>query len=154
MVDAARFSDGASCRRIWLALKVGTATGIAGLVPLFDVADSVTMGFGAWAVVTVVVVMQPTLGATLSKGVQRLVGTVIAASTASIAGYGARHLLPPPFSLLFMVALLSVTTAALNFKSTAPANSTWAYAYLISSLTFAFLAIKAFHEQPMVACRM
>ena len=93
-----RFATGHPRRRFWLAVKVGVAATIASLGTLVDAFDDATGGFAVWAVVTVLIVMQPTLGSTLSKGVNRLVGTVSAAGVAACAGFGARSMLPTPLS--------------------------------------------------------
>ncbi|KAJ0973344.1 hypothetical protein J5N97_021303 [Dioscorea zingiberensis] len=76
-------------RRVSHSLKVGLALTLVSLVyyvtPLFN-------GFGSssamWAVLTVVVVMEYTVGGTLGKGINRTLATVLAGSLA----LGAHHL--------------------------------------------------------------
>ena len=82
-IDTRYFRTGASRRRFWLAVKVGCAVTLCSLLVLVESADAATQGFGVWAVITAVVIMQPSLGMTLSKGVNRLFGTVIAAAAGS-----------------------------------------------------------------------
>ncbi|KAH9316159.1 hypothetical protein KI387_024786, partial [Taxus chinensis] len=74
-------------RRIIHAIKVGLALSLVSLFylmePLFDgVGDN-----AIWAIMTVVVVFEFTAGATLSKGLNRGIGTVIAGSLAVSVGY-------------------------------------------------------------------
>ena len=143
-----RFATGHPRRRRWFAIKVGLAAVIASLGSLVDALHDATHGFAPWAVVTVVVVMQPTLGSTLSKGVNRLVGTAAAAGAAACAGYGAKILLPPVYDQVALAIVIGAATTVFNYFSSAPNRKQWAYAYLIAYLTFDFLALQAFHEQP------
>ena len=57
---------GASRRRLILAAKVGVAVALSSLLSLVDAAYRFSDS-GAWAVVTAVIVMQPTLGSTAYK---------------------------------------------------------------------------------------
>ena len=60
------------------AAKVGVAVLGASCLSLFWLVEQ------EWAVITVIIIMQPTLGATLSKTTQRMLGTLAAASAALI----------------------------------------------------------------------
>ena len=143
-----RFATGHPRRRFWLALKIGSAAVVASLFSIVDSLNQLTGGSAPWAVVTVVVVMEPTLGATLSKGTNRIIGTVSAAGAAALAGYGTKMLLPSPYDAGLLSILLFAATSTLNYLRTAPASKDWQYAYLIAYLTFDFLALRAFHEKP------
>jgi uncharacterized membrane protein YccC len=84
-------------RRIVFALKIGAAAMISTLLTLVDAVYALSE-LGAWATITVVIVMQPTLGSTNNKAFQRCLGTVFAAAVAAVVGASARELLPWPVS--------------------------------------------------------
>ncbi|XP_027934065.1 aluminum-activated malate transporter 12-like [Vigna unguiculata] len=74
-------------RRVVHAFKVGIALTIVSLLYLME---PLFKGIGQnamWAVMTVVVVMEFTVGATLSKGLNRGLGTLLAASLAFLTEY-------------------------------------------------------------------
>ena len=68
-----------SQRRLILAAKVGIATMLTTLLTLLDGVYAFNE-LGAWATITVVITMQPTVGSTTNKGIQRCLGTVFAAA--------------------------------------------------------------------------
>ncbi|GLJ22630.1 hypothetical protein SUGI_0425900 [Cryptomeria japonica] len=76
-------------RRIIHAMKVGLALSVVSLVCLWDpLFRGVGVGDNAiWAVMTVVVVLEFSAGATMSKGLNRGIGTVVAGSLAFLVCY-------------------------------------------------------------------
>ena len=84
-----------SQRRLIFAVKVGIATMLTTLLTLVDDVYAFNE-LGAWATITVVITMQPTVGSTTNKGIQRCLGTVFAAAVAALVGVSARELLPWP----------------------------------------------------------
>ena len=151
MTTLPRYASGAPRRRFFLCIKVGLAVMFSSFLVLIDEADHYTEGFGPWAVITTIVIMQPTLGATLSKGIQRLIGTVFAAVAGSIGGYGVRTCLPEHLAFYAIAVLLCSVTALLNFISTAPERKDWQYMFVIAALTFDFLALRSYHEAPLTS---
>ena len=102
-----------SQRRLIFAVKVGIATMLTTLLTLVDDVYAFNE-LGAWATITVVITMQPTVGSTTNKGIQRCLGTVFAAAVAALVGVSARELLPWPEAGKVVVGLAvgSVTVPA------------------------------------------
>ena len=140
-----RFDAGATGRRRVLATKTGAAVVLTALLALVDDMYTFTQS-GPWAVVTVVITMQPTVGATVYKAVQRCLGTVFAAIAAALVGSFASQLLPGPQAQVMLGVVLMVATAALNYLSTAKEWTKWSYAIFLSYLTFDFLVLQAYRE--------
>jgi len=99
-------------------------------------------------VVTTIIVMQPTLGATNQKALARCAGTISSASIAYLVGeYGGR--LPYPWDVAIISGAILAFTATMNFVSTSqdPRLAPWQYAFFLSYLTFDFLVLGEYHEQ-------
>ena len=143
-----RLKASASQRRLIFAFKVGIATALTTLLTLVDDAYALNE-LGAWATITVVITMQPTLGSTTNKAIQRCVGTVFAAAVAALVGVSARELLPWPEAGKVLVGLaVGCVTVLLNWLSTSPEYAAWQYALFLSYLTFDFLVLRAYRETP------
>ena len=71
-----------SRQRLILACKVGLAVLLSSVFTLNDAAYDFTSN-GSWATVTVVIVMQSTLGSTTNKAIQRCLGTIFAAASSA-----------------------------------------------------------------------
>ena len=137
-----------SSRRLIFAVKVGIATMLTTLLTLVD--DIYAFNeLGAWATITVVITMQPTVGSTTNKGIQRCLGTVFAAAVAALVGVSARELLPWPEAGKVVVGLaVCLVTVLLNWLSTRPEYAAWQYSLFLSYLTFDFLVLRAYRETP------
>ncbi|WOH03519.1 hypothetical protein DCAR_0622918 [Daucus carota subsp. sativus] len=137
-------------RRIIHSCKVGLAITIVSLFyyfnPLYD-------GFGVsamWAVLTVVVVFEFSVGATLGKGVNRAIATLVAGSL----GVAAHHLavLPgetaEPFVIgitVFLVA--SVFTFARFFPKL---KARYDYGLVIFILTFCLISVSGYRDDEVI----
>ena len=104
-----------SQRRLIFAVKVGIATMLTTLLTLVDDVYAFNE-LGAWATITVVITMQPTVGSTTNKGIQRCLGTVFAAAVAALVGVSARELLPWPEAGKVVVGL-AVGSVTVNWLS-------------------------------------
>ena len=137
-----------SQRRLIFAVKVGIATMLTTLLTLVDDVYAFNE-LGAWATITVVITMQPTVGSTTNKGIQRCLGTVFAAAVAALVGVSARELLPWPEAGKLVVGLaVGSVTVLLNWLSTRPEYASWQYSLFLSYLTFDFLVLRAYRETP------
>jgi len=137
-----------SQRRLILAAKVGIATMLTTLLTLLDGVYAFNE-LGAWATITVVITMQPTVGSTTNKGIQRCLGTVFAAAVAALVGVSARELLPWPEAGKCVVGLaVGSVSMLLNWLSTRPEWAAWQYSLFLSYLTFDFLVLRAYRETP------
>uniref|UniRef100_A0A2N9GIW3 Aluminum-activated malate transporter n=1 Tax=Fagus sylvatica TaxID=28930 RepID=A0A2N9GIW3_FAGSY len=131
-------------RRVMHSLKVGVALTLVSLLyywrPLYD-------GFGVsgmWAVLTVVVVFEFTVGATLSKGLNRGFATL----SAGALGFGAHHLARlfgekgEPIVLGLLVFLLATASSFTRFIPRIKAR--YDYGVLIFILTFSMVSVSGF----------
>ncbi|KAA0025215.1 aluminum-activated malate transporter 8 [Cucumis melo var. makuwa] len=137
-------------RRIIHSLKVGLALTFVSLLyywrPLYD-------GFGIaaiWAVLTVVVVFEFTVGATLSKGLNRGLGTLLAGAL----GVGAQHFASlfgqtgEPIVLGIFVFLLAAASTFSRFFPRIKAR--YDYGVLIFILTFSLVSVSGYRVEKIL----
>ncbi|XP_026452206.1 aluminum-activated malate transporter 2-like [Papaver somniferum] len=131
-------------RRVTHSLKVGVALLLVSLIyydkPLYGGFGSSTM----WAVLTVVVVFEFRVGATLSKGINRVLATSVAGSL----GLVVHHLAcltgdkVEPVLLCFSVFLLAAASTFTRFFPGVKAR--YDYGMVIFILTFSLVAVSAY----------
>lgn len=137
-------------RRVVHSLKVGFALSLVSLIyylqPLYN-----SFGINAmWAVMTVVVVFEFYVGATLGKGLNRGLATLLAGAL----GVGATHLASltgktgEPIMLGFFVFLQAAGTTFVRFFPRIKAK--YDYGMLIFILTFALVSVSGFREDKIV----
>ncbi|CAK7342033.1 unnamed protein product [Dovyalis caffra] len=137
-------------RRIIHSLKVGLALTLVSLVyylrPLYD-------GFGVagmWAVLTVVVIFEFTVGGTLSKGLNRGFATLLACAL----GLGAQHLAclfgnkGQPIVLGILVFLLAAASTFSRFFPRIKAR--YDYGVLIFILTFSLVSVSGYRVEELL----
>ena len=128
------------------ALKTGIAVVLASLLSICDPIYSFT-ATGGWAVVTVIVLSQRTVGATMLKFTERTLGTAAAAAAASICGLAVDRYLPDFWQPLAVASLLFVVTVYCIYRAD---TGSWTYAYTMTALTFNFLLLLCY-RQPELA---
>ncbi|XP_059645971.1 aluminum-activated malate transporter 8-like [Cornus florida] len=137
-------------RKIVHALKVGLALTLVSMVyhvrPLYDGFGE----FGMWAILTVVVVLEFTVGATLSKGLNRGFATFLAGAL----GVGAVQLATlfgekgQPIVLAFLVFLIA---AASTFTRFFPhIKQRYDYGVLIFILTFSLVTVSGYRVEKIL----
>ncbi|KAE8037591.1 hypothetical protein FH972_010169 [Carpinus fangiana] len=137
-------------RRVTHSAKVGVALSLVSLVyyyqPLY-----VNFGVSAmWAVVTVVVVFEFSVGATLGKGLNRGLATLLAGAL----GVGAHHLanlsghIGEPILLGFFVFLQAATSTFVRFFPKIKAR--YDYGLLIFILTFSLISVSGFRDDEIL----
>ncbi|KAF8009293.1 hypothetical protein BT93_J0327 [Corymbia citriodora subsp. variegata] len=137
-------------RRITHSVKVGFALSLVSLIyyyqPLYN-----SFGVSAmWAVMTVVVVFEFYVGATLSKGLNRGFATLLAGAL----GVGAHHLASlsgktgEPIVLGFFVFLQATGSTFMRFFPRIKAK--YDYGMLIFILTFALVSVSGFREDEIL----
>ncbi|XP_018722471.1 aluminum-activated malate transporter 2 [Eucalyptus grandis] len=133
-------------RRVTHSLKVGLALS---LVSLFYYLQPLYEGFGVnamWAVMTVVLIFEFHVGATFSRGLNRLLATVIGGAI----GLGAHHLASlsgktgQPIMLSFFVFLQAAGITFMRFFPRIKAK--YDYGMMILILTFALVSVSGFRE--------
>ncbi|KAI6669758.1 hypothetical protein NL676_004643 [Syzygium grande] len=137
-------------RRVTHSVKVGCALSLVSLIyyyqPLYN-----SFGVSAmWAVMTVVVVFEFYVGATLSKGLNRGLATLLAGAL----GVGAHHLASlsgktgEPIMLGFFVFLQATGSTFMRFFPRIKAK--YDYGMLIFILTFALVSVSGFREDEIL----
>ncbi|KAJ8620334.1 hypothetical protein MRB53_028863 [Persea americana] len=137
-------------RRIFHSLKVGLALTLVSMFyylrPLYD-------GFGVnamWAVLTVVVVFEYTVGATFSKGLNRIFATMLAGALA----VGARQLASfsgergEPIILGVFVFLIAAASTFARFFPGIKAR--YDYGVVIFILTFSLVAVSGYRVDELI----
>ncbi|XP_013605492.1 PREDICTED: aluminum-activated malate transporter 2-like [Brassica oleracea var. oleracea] len=137
-------------RRIVHAFKVGLALAFVSSFyyyqPLYD-----NFGVNAmWAVMTVVVVFEFSVGATLGKGINRAVATLVAGGL----GVGAHHLASlsgPTIEPILLAIFVFVQAALSTFVRFFPrVKARYDYGILIFILTFSLISVSGFREDEIL----
>ncbi|KAI3980161.1 hypothetical protein MKX01_033302 [Papaver californicum] len=138
-------------RRVYHSFKVGLALSLVSLLyynkPLYGGFGSSTM----WAVLTVVVVFEFHVGATLSKGINRGLATFVGGSL----GLGVHYLasltgdIGEPVLLCFSVFLLAAASTFTRFFPGVKAR--YDYGMVIFILTFSLVAVSAYKTDEILA---
>ncbi|OEL13030.1 Aluminum-activated malate transporter 1 [Dichanthelium oligosanthes] len=139
-------------RRVAHSFKVGLALTLVSVVyyvtPLFN-------GFGGsamWAVLTIVIVMEFTVGATLSKGLNRALATLVASSLA-IGAHELASLIVPGSeqaeSILLIVFVFFVASAATFSRFIPEIKARYDYGVSIFILTFSLVAVSSYRVEEL-----
>nr|XP_023928364.1 aluminum-activated malate transporter 2-like [Quercus suber]POE90943.1 aluminum-activated malate transporter 2 [Quercus suber] len=137
-------------RRVTHSIKVGLALSLVSLFyyyqPLYD-----NFGVsGIWAVMTVVVVFEFSVGATLGKGLNRALATLLAGAL----GLGAYHLanlsghIGEPILLGLFVFIQAATSTFVRFFPKIKAR--YDYGLLIFILTFSMISVSGFRDNKIL----
>ncbi|KAK2662460.1 hypothetical protein Ddye_001034 [Dipteronia dyeriana] len=134
-------------RRVIHALKVGLSLTLVSLLYLMA---PVFKGVGEnaiWAVMTVVVVLEFTAGATLCKGLNRGLGTVLAGSLAFLFEYIANEC-GQVFRAVFIGAAVFVVGAAATYMRFFPyIKKNYDYGVVIFLLTFNLITVSSYRVE-------
>ncbi|KAI3441895.1 uncharacterized protein J3R85_001948 [Psidium guajava] len=127
-------------RRVIHSIKVGLALALASLLCLLE---SLSQGIGQnaiWAVMTVVVVLEFTAGATLCKGLNRGVGTLLAGLFALFVEYlTADRPIPRAVVMGWTVFVIGAAATYMRFIPTIKKNCD--YGVMIFILTFSLILV-------------
>eukprot|EP00253_Pinus_taeda_P003296 PITA_03296 len=132
-------------RRILHSIKVGIALVLVSLFyfmnPLFE---TVTWGMTVWSVMTVVVVFEFTAGATLSKGLNRMLATLFGGLLAVGTNYVAVHVGHNSEPIVIGAAVFLISAAATFARFLPKIKARYDYGVLIFVLSFSFMAISGY----------
>ncbi|KAL0889309.1 hypothetical protein Bca101_013292 [Brassica carinata] len=137
-------------RRVKHALKVGVSLSLVSLLyllePLFKGIGSNAM----WAVLTVVVVLEFSAGATLCKGINRGLGTLIAGSLAFFIEFVAKDS-GKIFRAIFIGASVFTIGAAITYLRFIPyIKKNYDYGMLIFLLTFNLITVSSYRVDAVI----
>ncbi|KAL2557303.1 Aluminum-activated malate transporter 2 [Forsythia ovata] len=137
-------------RRIIHSMKVGLAIT---LVSLFYYFDPLYQGFGVsamWAVITVVVVFEFSVGATLGRGVNRGIATLLAGSLGvgahRLASFGGERLEP----MLIGLSVFFVASAVTYVRFYPKLKARYDYGFLIFILTFCLISVSGYRDDEVL----
>eukprot|EP00253_Pinus_taeda_P003297 PITA_03297 len=132
-------------RRILHSIKVGIALVLVSLFyfmnPLFK---TVTWGMTVWSIMTVVVVFEFTAGATLSKGLNRMLATLFGGLLAVGTNYVAVHVGHNSEPIVIGAAVFLISAAATFARFLPKIKARYDYGVLIFVLSFSFMAISGY----------
>ncbi|KAH9302670.1 hypothetical protein KI387_014253 [Taxus chinensis] len=134
-------------RRVIHSIKFGLAMAVVSLLYLMD---PLFIGVGdnaIWAVLTVVVVLEFTAGATLSKGLNRALGTLVAGSLATFVSYLSEHAREPGEAIIigFSVFILGAAASFTRFFPTI--RRRYDYGVVIFLLTFNLITVSGYRVE-------
>ncbi|KAH7687336.1 Aluminum-activated malate transporter protein [Dioscorea alata] len=131
-------------RRVIHALKVGTALTLVSLLyllePLFEGVGQNAM----WAVMTVVVVLEFTAGATLCKGLNRGLGTMMAGSLSFLIDYVAEESGKVCRAVFIGVSVFLIGSVATYVRFIPHIKKNYDYGVLVFILTFNLITVSSF----------
>ncbi|XP_073054829.1 aluminum-activated malate transporter 2-like [Primulina eburnea] len=148
--DAKKLAD-EDPRRVVHSFKVGLAITLVSLFYYFD--DPIYDGFGVsamWAVMTVVVVFEFSVGATLGRGVNRGIATLLGGAL----GLGAHRLASfsgekaEPIFLGLSVLLIAAVVTFLRFHPKLKAR--YDYGLMIFILTFSLICVSGYRDDEVL----
>ncbi|KAK9727059.1 hypothetical protein RND81_05G255300 [Saponaria officinalis] len=137
-------------RRVVHSFKVGFAIT---LVSLFYYFDPLYQGFGVnamWAVLTVVVVFEFSVGATLGKGVNRVLATIIGGMFA-VGAHRVSMFLGDKFEPLLLGSSVFITATVATFMRFYPKiKARFDYGMVIFILTFSLICVSGYREDEVL----
>ncbi|CAO2840910.1 unnamed protein product [Amaranthus hypochondriacus] len=134
-------------RRVIHSLKVGLALTLVSLFYYFQPLYNTFHDSATWAVITVVVVFEYTVGATLVKGLNRAIGTFLAVALA----VGTNHLaslfgnIGEAILIGLFVFIFATTSTFIRFFP--KIKQRYDYVFLTFLLTFSFISVLGFREE-------
>ncbi|KAB2070631.1 hypothetical protein ERO13_A08G158000v2 [Gossypium hirsutum] len=134
-------------RRIIHAFKVGLCLTLVSLLYLIE---PLFKSFGTsaiWAVMTVVVVLEFTAGATLCKGLNRGLGTVLAGSLAFLINYIATRSESVVRAVFIGAAVFLIGTAATYMRFFPYIKKNYDYGVVIFLLTFNLITVSSYRVE-------
>ncbi|KAH1106540.1 hypothetical protein J1N35_010308 [Gossypium stocksii] len=134
-------------RRIIHAFKVGLCLTLVSLLYLIE---PLFKSFGTsaiWAVMTVVVVLEFTAGATLCKGLNRGLGTVLAGSLAFLINYIATTFESVVRAVFIGAAVFLIGTAATYMRFFPYIKKNYDYGVVIFLLTFNLITVSSYRVE-------
>ncbi|KAJ7300050.1 hypothetical protein O6H91_Y089100 [Diphasiastrum complanatum] len=138
--EMANFFERLRRRPVMMPLKAGISACIASCVRFIPGPLSFLNKNGVWAVITSDIVLEPTVGSTFSKGINRAAGTLVAAALALGVDHAAQALGQfEPLLLMFCTFLGGAIPSVFKFRR--PFRDRWNYSVVMAMITFHLLIL-------------
>uniref|UniRef100_A0ACD5ZIF1 Uncharacterized protein n=1 Tax=Avena sativa TaxID=4498 RepID=A0ACD5ZIF1_AVESA len=128
-------------RKPVFAAKVATALALITLL-VFLREPSEIVGHSVWAILTVVVVFEFSIGATLSKGLNRGLGTLTAGGLALAVAETARHI--GSQDMVFLIVCIFVVGFGTSLIKQHPKTKPYEYGLRVFLLTFCYVTVSGY----------
>ncbi|XP_047983688.1 aluminum-activated malate transporter 13-like isoform X1 [Salvia hispanica] len=137
-------------RRIIHSIKVGVALVLVSLLYLVNSMFKQIGENAMWAIMTVVVMFELYAGATLSKGINRGVGTLIGGGMGCLAAVLAAENGGIAKPTIVVISLFAYGTVATYYRMVPNIKKRYDYGFMISILTFNLVAVSGVRAEKVV----
>ncbi|KAH9302671.1 hypothetical protein KI387_014254 [Taxus chinensis] len=131
-------------RRVVHSIKYGVALTLVSLLYLMNPFFTGIGDHTIWAILTVVVVFDFTVGGTLSKGLNRGLGTLVAGSVAMLVSYLSEHVGEPGEAIIIGFSVFVIGAAGSFIRFFPTIKKRYDYGVVISILTFNLITVSGY----------
>lgn len=137
-------------RRVIHSIKVGIALVLVSLLYLINSMFKQIGENAMWAIMTVVVMFELYAGATLSKGINRGIGTLLGGGLGCLAAVLAAEIGGIAKSIIIALTLFLFGSVATYFRLVPNIKKKYEYGFMISILTFNLVAVSGVRAEKVV----
>ncbi|KAH9320857.1 hypothetical protein KI387_015496 [Taxus chinensis] len=135
-------------RKIIFSVKMGTALSLVSMLMFLQDPYKYLSTYSIWAVLTVVVVFEFTVGATLSKGFNRGLGTLTAGGIAF--GVAELAMCTGKWEPLIIIVSIFTAGAGATFAKLYPKMKPYEYGFRVFLITFCFILVSGYRTRVVI----